>query len=201
MKVNDEARRLKVENSKLFSQYAYAETSLAKYKAECHAKSEEVKSLQSVINSLPGPSRTPLGYFDENNRQYGPERTDSYIKGGLIGALHGEKNNEPESSSASSEQIVPTTISKEKISLGGAENPIDIDKLLSSVLTYSIMFFLLVVIIWLVVIKKLWNLESIIPKEKVGYPVHKKYINREEVPKLPDRPGITPNYLLYEYWR
>ncbi|CAG8810011.1 21510_t:CDS:1, partial [Dentiscutata erythropus] len=44
----------------------------------------------------------------------------------------GEKNNEPESSSASSEQIIPATISKEKISLGGAGNSIDIDKLLSS---------------------------------------------------------------------
>src|ERR1044072_9834713 len=115
MKVDDEARPLKLENSKLFSQYACAETSLAKYKAECHAKSKEVKSLQSVTNSLPGPSRTPPGYFDENNRHDGPERTDSYIKDSPIGALHGEKNNEPKSSSASSEQIVLTTISKEKI--------------------------------------------------------------------------------------
>ncbi|CAG8808734.1 21463_t:CDS:2, partial [Dentiscutata erythropus] len=47
MKINDEARQLKVENSKLFFQYACAETSLAKYKAECYAKSEEVKLLQS----------------------------------------------------------------------------------------------------------------------------------------------------------
>ncbi|KAF0386846.1 hypothetical protein F8M41_011307 [Gigaspora margarita] len=105
MKINDEARWLKIENSKLFFQYACAETSLAKYKAEYHAKSEEPD---------------------------GPERTDSYAKSG------GEKNNEPESSSASSEQIIPATISKEKISL--------------------------------VIVKKLRNLESIMPKEKVGYP-------------------------------
>ncbi|CAG8716063.1 1808_t:CDS:2, partial [Dentiscutata heterogama] len=78
-----------------------------------------------------------------NNQPDGPERTDSYVKSG------GEKNNEPESSSASSEQIIPATISKEKISLG-------------------------------VIVKKLWNLESIMPKEKVRYPAHKKYINREE---------------------
>ncbi|CAG8610568.1 21410_t:CDS:2, partial [Gigaspora rosea] len=120
-----------------------------------------------------------------------PERTDSYVKSGT------ERNNESESSSASSEQIIPATISKKKISLDGSGNPIDIDKLLSSVLTCSILLFLLIVIIWLVVVKKLWNLESIMPKEKVGYPAHKKYINREEVP---DRPGITPKYLPYEYW-
>ncbi|CAG8773071.1 2342_t:CDS:1 [Dentiscutata erythropus] len=86
MKINNEARRLKVENSKLFSQYACTETSLAKYKAKCHAKSEEVKLLQSVINSL------PPGYFDKNNQLDGPERTDSYVKSG------GKKNNEPERS-------------------------------------------------------------------------------------------------------
>ncbi|CAG8755196.1 22244_t:CDS:2 [Dentiscutata erythropus] len=82
MKINDEARWLKVENSKLFSQYACTETSLAKYKAEYYAKSEEPDS---------------------------PERTDLYAKSG------GEKNNERESSSASSEQIIPVTICKEKI--------------------------------------------------------------------------------------
>ncbi|CAG8835273.1 26511_t:CDS:1, partial [Racocetra persica] len=120
IKINDEARWLKVKNSKLFSQYACAETSLTKYKAKYHAKSEEVKSLQSVINSF------PPGYFDKNNQPDSPERTDSYVKSG------GKKNNEPESSSASSEQIVPATISKEKISLGGSGNPINIDKLLSS---------------------------------------------------------------------
>ncbi|CAG8703814.1 18752_t:CDS:1 [Gigaspora rosea] len=129
MKINDEARRLKVENSKLFFQYACAETSLTKYKAEYYAKSEEVKSLQFVINSF------PPGYFDKNNQPDGPERTDSYAKSG------GEKNNEPESSSASSEQIIPVTICKEKISLGGSGNSIDIDKLLSSVFTCSILLF------------------------------------------------------------
>ncbi|RIB27453.1 hypothetical protein C2G38_2029373 [Gigaspora rosea] len=102
MKINNEARRLKVENSKLFSQYACAETFLAKYKADYHTKSEEVKSLQSVINSsLPG-------YFDKNNQPDGPEKTDSYVKSS------GKKNNEPDSSSASSEQIIPATIFKKK---------------------------------------------------------------------------------------
>ncbi|CAG8822565.1 20742_t:CDS:2 [Gigaspora margarita] len=66
--------------------------------------------------------------------------------------------------------------------------------------------------ILLVIVKKLRNLESIMPKEKVGYPGHKKYINKEEVPdrlgiapkyinreEVPDRPGITPKYLPYKY--
>ncbi|CAG8450103.1 15832_t:CDS:2 [Cetraspora pellucida] len=164
MKINDEARQLKVENSKLFSQYACTETSLAKYKAEYYAKSEKVKLFQSVINSfLPR-------YFDKNNQPDGPERTDSYAKSG------DEKNNKLESSSASSEQIIPVTICKEKILLGGLGNSIDIDKLLSS------------------------NFESIMPKEKVRYPIYKKYINRKEVPKVPDRPGITSKYLPYKYW-
>ncbi|CAG8636663.1 8713_t:CDS:2 [Gigaspora rosea] len=43
---------------------------------EYHAKSEEVKSLQSVINSF-----SP-GYFNKNNQPDGPERTDSYAKSG-----------------------------------------------------------------------------------------------------------------------
>ncbi|CAG8850059.1 20823_t:CDS:1, partial [Gigaspora margarita] len=50
-------------------------------------------------------------YFDKNNRPDGPKKTDSYAKSG------GEKNNEPKSSSAFSEQIIPATICKEKISL------------------------------------------------------------------------------------
>ncbi|CAI2175425.1 14662_t:CDS:2, partial [Funneliformis geosporum] len=44
--LNDENRRLKVENSKLVSQNACTEISLAKAKADNFAKSEEVKSLQ-----------------------------------------------------------------------------------------------------------------------------------------------------------
>ncbi|CAG8583280.1 20709_t:CDS:2 [Cetraspora pellucida] len=124
---------------------------------------KEVKSLQSVINSF------PLGYFDKNNWPDGLERTDSHLKS------NGEKNNKPESSSASPEQIILATISKKKISLGGAGNSIDIDKLL------------------------LLNLEGIMPKKKVKYSNHKKYIKREKVPKVPDRPGITSNYLPYEY--
>ena len=57
------------------------------------------------------------------------------------------------------EPIIPAT-SLNEISLGGAGlagNPIVIDKLLSSMLTYSIILFLLIAIIWFIVVKKLWN--------------------------------------------
>src|ERR1044071_3213629 len=50
--LNDENRRLKVENSKLVFQNACTEISLAKAEADNFTKSEEVKSLQSVINLL-----------------------------------------------------------------------------------------------------------------------------------------------------
>ncbi|GES94119.1 hypothetical protein RCL_jg27568.t1 [Rhizophagus clarus] len=82
--LNDENRRLKVENSKLVSQSACTEISLAKAEADNFAKSEEVKSLQSVINLL-----VP-GYSGKNNR------SDSHVKSGPIGASHGGKNDEPE---------------------------------------------------------------------------------------------------------
>src|SRR5215471_5681303 len=66
--LNDENRRLKVENSKLVSQNACTEISLAKAEADNFAKSEEVKSLQSVINLL------APGYSDKNNQ------SDSHVK-------------------------------------------------------------------------------------------------------------------------
>src|SRR3954469_12512507 len=50
--LNDENRQLKVENSKLVSQNACTEISLAKAEADNFAKSEEAKSLQSMINLL-----------------------------------------------------------------------------------------------------------------------------------------------------
>src|ERR1044072_6431319 len=50
--LNDKNRRLKVENSKLVSQNACTEISLAKAEADNFAKSKEVKLLQSVINLL-----------------------------------------------------------------------------------------------------------------------------------------------------
>ncbi|RIA99212.1 hypothetical protein C1645_811685 [Glomus cerebriforme] len=63
--LNDENWQLKVENFKLVSQNACTEISLAKAKADNFAKSEKVKSLQSVINLLaPGLSLAPkLKYF------------------------------------------------------------------------------------------------------------------------------------------
>ncbi|CAG8841730.1 17664_t:CDS:1, partial [Gigaspora margarita] len=65
-------------------------------------------------------------YFDKNNWPDSPKRTDSYIKS------DSKKKNKSESSSTFSEQIIPATIFKEKISLDGSGNPFDIDKLLSS---------------------------------------------------------------------
>ena len=177
MKFNDEFRRLKVKNSKLISQNACTEISLAKSKADNFAKLEEVKSLQSVINLL------APGYSDKNNGRslLQVNAPDSHVKSSPIGALHGEKNNEPEDSFIKGntsnspiqrqkdnsvnletifpEPIIPATSSNE-ISLGGAGlagNPIVIDKLLSSMLTYSIILFLLIAIIWFIVVKKLWN--------------------------------------------
>ena len=98
MKLNDEFRRLKVENSKLIFQNACTEISLAKSKADNFAKLEEVKSLQSVINLL------APGYSDKNNQSddgrslLQVNAPDSHVKSSPIGALHGEKNNEPEDS-------------------------------------------------------------------------------------------------------
>src|SRR5436309_2100585 len=66
--LNNKNRRLKVENSKLVSQNAYTEISLVKAKADNFAKSEKVKSLQSVINLL------ALEYSNKKNQ------TDSHVK-------------------------------------------------------------------------------------------------------------------------
>ena len=172
---------MKVENSKLIFQNACTEISLVKSKADNFAKLEEVKSLQSVINLLAS------GYSDKNNQSddgrslLQVNAPDLHVKSNLIGALHGEKNNEPKDSFIKGnisnspiqrqknnsvnletifpELIIPATSSNE-ISLGGAGlagNPIIIDKLLSSMLTYSIILFLLIAIIWFIVVKKLWN--------------------------------------------
>src|SRR5438128_12521892 len=89
--LNDENRRLKVENSKLISQNACTEISLAKFKADNFAKLEEVKSLQSVINLL------APGYSDKNNQSddgrslLQVNAPDSHVKSSPIGALHVEK--------------------------------------------------------------------------------------------------------------
>ncbi|GBB91973.1 hypothetical protein RclHR1_19460005 [Rhizophagus clarus] len=68
--------------------------------------------------------------------------------------------------------------------------------LMLPLITYSFLTLLLIAIIWFIV-KKIRNWWSTKLKEKGRYSIHKKYINREEVP---DRPGIIPNYLPYEYW-
>ena len=88
IKLNDDYRRVKVENSKLISQKACTEISFAKAKADNFAKSEKVKLFQSVINLL------TLGYSNKNNRYSNKNnQSDSYVKTG------GEKNDESECSS------------------------------------------------------------------------------------------------------
>ncbi|KAF0467419.1 hypothetical protein F8M41_026013 [Gigaspora margarita] len=77
MKLNG---KLKVENSKFTFQNACTEISLAKAKANKFTKSEEVKSIQFVINLL------APGYTNKNNQ------SNSYIK------TNAEKNDEPEGS-------------------------------------------------------------------------------------------------------
>ncbi|RGB26696.1 hypothetical protein C1646_770085 [Rhizophagus diaphanus] len=95
--LNDKNRRLKVKNSKLVSRNACTEISLVKAKANKFAKSEEVKSLQSVINLL-----TPQ-YPDKDNQ------SDLHIKSRLIGALHGGKNDEPEDPGSLCEHLSSTS--------------------------------------------------------------------------------------------
>src|SRR6266498_1600162 len=133
IKLNNDYRRLKVENSKLISQNACTEISLAKSKADNFAKSEEVKSLQSVINLL-APK-----YSNKKNQ------SDSYVKSS------GKKNDISASLLIS---ILDSPIQGEKSSVNSKT---DFDKVLSSILAYSIILFLLIVIIWFIVVKKLWN--------------------------------------------
>ena len=130
--LNDENRQLKVENSKLVSQNACTEISLAKAEADNFAKSKEVKSLQTVINLL-APE-----YSDKKNQ------SDSHVKSS------GEKND----ISASLLIGTPDTALQKKSSVNLKT---DLDKLLSSILAYSIILFLLIAIIWFIVVKKLWN--------------------------------------------
>ncbi len=91
IKLNNKFRRLKVENSKLISQNACTEISLAKSKADNFAKLEKVKLLQSVINLL------TLRYSNKNNQSddgcslLQVNAPDLHVKSNLIGALHGEK--------------------------------------------------------------------------------------------------------------
>jgi hypothetical protein len=177
--LNDENRRLKVENSKLVSQNACTEISLAKAEADNFAKSEEVKSLQSVINLLPPE------YSGKNNW------SDSHVKSGLIDASYDEKNdisassvigtpdnpiqgesakpkeindsNSVNSKSKLLELTLPVNLANE-VPIGGAEgtvklsgSPIVTDELLPSIFTYSIIFLLFFIIILIIVMAKLLN--------------------------------------------
>ncbi|RIA86469.1 hypothetical protein C1645_829237 [Glomus cerebriforme] len=150
--LNDENRQLKVENSKLVSQSACTEISLAKAKADNFAKSEKVKSLQSVINLL------APGYSDKNNQ------SDSHVKSGPIGASHGRKNDEPEdpvSLRLSSTSSVIGTLDRpfqgEKSSV---DSKTDLEKLLSFILAFSIILFLLIAIMGFIIVKKSQNTQE-----------------------------------------
>jgi hypothetical protein len=146
--LNDENRRLKVENSKLVSQNACTEISLAKAEADNFAKSEEVKSLQSVINLL-APEYS--------------NRSDSHVKSGPIGASHGEKHGGLEDSvslrpsGASSLIGTSDTALQEKSSV---DSKTGLDKLLPYILPFSIILFLLIAIMWFIMLKKLRNTQE-----------------------------------------
>jgi hypothetical protein len=177
--LNDKNRRLKVENSKLVSQNACTEISLAKAETDNFAKSEEVKSLQFVINLLLSE------YSGKNNW------SDLHVKSGLIDASHDEKNDISASSvigisdnpiqeenaklkeisdsnsvnlkSKLLEPILPVNLANE-VPIGGAEGtvklsgfPIVTDELLPSIFTYSIIFLLFFIIILIIVMAKLLN--------------------------------------------
>ena len=144
--LNDENRRLKVENSKLVSQNACTEISLAKAEADNFAKSEEVKSLQSVINLL-APEYS--------------NRSDSHVKSRLIGArmkhgrLEGSVSLRP--SGASSLIGISDTALQEKSSV---DSKTGLDKLLPYILPFSIILFLLIAIMWFIMLKKLRNTQE-----------------------------------------
>jgi hypothetical protein len=140
--LNDENRRLKVENSKLVSQNACTEISLAKAEADNFAKSEEVKSLQSVINLL-APEYS--------------NRSDSHVKSGgeKHGGLEGSVSLRP--SGASSLIGTSDTALQEKSSV---DSKTGLDKLLPYILPFSIILFLLIAIMWFIIVKKLRNTQE-----------------------------------------
>ncbi|GES78250.1 hypothetical protein RCL_jg28454.t1 [Rhizophagus clarus] len=145
---SDENRRLKVENSKLVFQNACTEISLAKAEADNFAKSEEVKSLQSVINLL----------ASEYSNQ-----SDSHVKSGLIGTSYGEKHGGLEDSvslrpsDASSLIGTSDTALQEKSSM---DSKTGLDEFLSYILPISIIVFLLIAIMWFIIVKKLQNTQE-----------------------------------------
>jgi len=146
--LNDENRRLKVENSKLVSQYACTEISLAKAEADNFAKSEEVKSLQSVINLL-APEYS--------------NRSDSHVKSGPIGARmkHGgleDSGSLCEHPSGASSLIGTSEAPMEPKS--SVDSKTGLDKLSPYILPFSIILFLLIAIMWFIMLKKLRNTQE-----------------------------------------
>ncbi|GBC01001.1 hypothetical protein RclHR1_40200001 [Rhizophagus clarus] len=144
--LNDENRRLKVENSKLVSKNACTEISLAKAEADNFAKSEEVKSLQSVINLLV------------------PEYSnwsDSHVKSGPIGARmkHGglEGSDSLRPSGAFSLIGTSDTALQEKSSV---DSKTGLDEFLPYILPFSIILFLLIAIMLFIIVKKLRNTQE-----------------------------------------
>ncbi|CAG8730498.1 28658_t:CDS:1 [Racocetra persica] len=128
IKLNDENRRLKVENSKLISQSACAKISLVKSKADNFAKSEEVKSLQSVINLL-APKYSDNNQSDSlvasNEKIDKPEGVNTFstiisntFPEGLDSSIQEQKNNSMNLKTVFPEPILPAT-STNKISLDG----------------------------------------------------------------------------------
>jgi hypothetical protein len=138
--INDENRRLKVENSKLVSQNACTEISLAKAEADNFAKSEEVKSLQSVINLLT-PEYSNL--------------SDSHVKSGPIGARM--KHGGLEDSGASSLIGTSEAPMEPKSSV---DSKTGLDEFLPYILPISIIVFLLIAIMWFIMLKKLRNTQE-----------------------------------------
>ncbi|CAB4388733.1 unnamed protein product [Rhizophagus irregularis] len=136
--LNDENRRLKVENSKLVSQNACTEISLAKAEADNFAKSEEVKSLQSVINLL-----AP----EYSNRSY------SHVKSGPIGTSYGRND-----------ISAPSPIGTLDRPFQGEKSSVDsktgLDNFLPYILVFSIILFLLITIMWFIIVKRLRNTQE-----------------------------------------
>jgi hypothetical protein len=145
--LNDENRRLKVENSKLVSQNACTEISLAKAEADNFAKSEEVKSLQSVINLL-APE-----YSNKNNQ------SDSHVKSGLIDTSYGGNDMVPLGPISA-----PSPIGTPDRPFQGEKSSVDsktgLDNFLPYILVFSIILFLLITIMWFIIVKRLRNTQE-----------------------------------------
>src|ERR1051325_1371169 len=179
--LNDENRRLKVENSKLVSQNACTEISLAKAEADNFAKSEEVKSLQSVINLL-APEYS--------------NRSDSHVKSGPIGASHGEKHGGLEDSVSLRPSGVSSLIGTSDTALqekSSMDSKTGLDEFLPYILPISIIVFLLIAIMWFIIVKKLrntqekaeqyiqardWHLQRLAVRSEVGRKKNDRYSTR-----------------------